>query len=69
MIDLFKMAKYVVDRYQSTFHQVLDDMKLHKLLYFIQRECIVRYGKPLFVQQFEAWRYGPVMRSLRLSSE
>ncbi len=69
MIDIFALARYVIGRYEATSHEVPDDMKLHKLLYFIQRECIVRYKKPLFAEQFEAWRYGPVMRQLRESSD
>ncbi|MDE6207054.1 MAG: DUF4065 domain-containing protein [Muribaculaceae bacterium] len=40
-------------------------MKLHKLLYFTQRESFVLLGKPMFLDRFEAWKYGPVMRCLR----
>ena len=36
-------------------------MKLHKLLYFTQRECLIQKGEPMFDAQFEAWKYGPVM--------
>lgn len=40
-------------------------MKLHKLLYFTQRESIIQTGEPLFEDCFEAWKYGPVMVSIR----
>ena len=43
----------------------MDEMKLHKLLYFTQRESFVMLGKPMFSDKFEAWKYGPVMRCLR----
>lgn len=45
----------------------MDEMKLHKLLYFTQRESFVLLGKPMFADKFEAWKYGPVMRCLRKS--
>lgn len=65
MIDIFIAAKYVAQRYRKTFGHSLDDMKLHKLLYFAQRESFVIFGHPMFCNQFEAWKYGPVMRCLR----
>jgi len=40
-------------------------MKLHKLLYFTQRECIVQTGQPLFPEEFLAWKYGPVIIEIR----
>lgn len=43
----------------------LDEMKLHKLLYFTQRECIAITGKPMFSEEFEGWKYGPVSPEVR----
>ena len=40
-------------------------MKLHKLLYFAQRECLIQTDTPMFEAQFEAWKYGPVMVEIR----
>ncbi len=65
MIDIFIAAKYVAQRYRKSFGHSLDEMKLHKLLYFAQRESFVMFGHPMFSNQFEAWKYGPVMRCLR----
>ncbi len=65
MIDIFIAAKYVAQRYRRTFGQSLDEMKLHKLLYFAQRESFVMFDQPMFTSQFEAWKYGPVMPCLR----
>lgn len=39
-------------------------MKLQKLLYFIYRNYYQINGKPLFSEDFEAWQYGPVLRSV-----
>ena len=40
-------------------------MKLHKLLYFAQREAIIVNKEPMFNEQFVAWKYGPVMLCVR----
>lgn len=65
MIDVRTAAKYLVQRYEQETDTLMDEMKLHKLLYFAQRESFVLLGKPMFLEKFEAWKYGPVMRSLR----
>ncbi len=65
MEDVRKVASYICLRYQKEFGEPIDEMKLHKLLYLAQRECIIQTGEPLFRDKFEAWRYGPVLVSIR----
>lgn len=65
MIDVRTAAKYLIQRYKQESGSTMDEMKLHKLLYFTQRESFVLLGKPMFPDKFEAWKYGPVMRCLR----
>lgn len=65
MVDVKALAKYVKLRYESSHDSSLDEMKLHKMLYFIQRESFVIYDRPIFPNRFEAWKYGPVMRCIR----
>lgn len=65
MENVIYIASYIAQRYKATFQQSIDEMKLHKLLYFVQRESIIEYGSPLFVETFQAWRYGPVMVCIR----
>ncbi len=65
MVDIFALAKYVTNRYKTEYQTDMDEMKLHKLMYFIQRESFVKLGCPMFSDRFEAWKYGPVMRCLR----
>lgn len=65
MIDVGTAAKYLIHRYEQESGRVMDEMKLHKLLYFTQRESFVLLGKPMFSEKFEAWKYGPVMRCIR----
>lgn len=40
------------------------NLKLQKLLYFAQVEHYKKYGRWLFSDQIEAWRYGPVVRKV-----
>ena len=65
MIDLIKAASYIFNRYYAEFNTKIDEMKLHKLLYFTQRECIVMLGEPMFQAEFSAWKYGPVLVQIR----
>lgn len=61
MEDVLKIASYICDRYYKEYGHNIDEMKLHKLLYLTQRETIIQTGEPLFNDQFEAWKYGPVL--------
>lgn len=65
MVGVIKVASYIADRYLKDFGERIGEMKLHKLLYFTQRESLIRKGVPMFEEQFLAWRYGPVMVQIR----
>ena len=65
MENVVQIASYISERYLSEFSERIDEMKLHKLLYLVQRESLILLGRPVFAESFEAWRYGPVMVCLR----
>lgn len=65
MESVVKIASYIFKRYHDEFGVCIDEMKLHKLLYFTQRESLIQKNKPMFSEQFLAWRYGPVMVPIR----
>lgn len=65
MLSVFQAASYLCDRYAKVFGTQMDEMKLHKLLYFTQRESFIRIGAPMFDAEFRAWRYGPVITAIR----
>lgn len=65
MEDVIRIASYIAGRYQKEYGCRIDEMKLHKLLYFTQRESIIQTGNPLFKTAFEAWKYGPVLAEIR----
>ena len=66
MEKLREVASYISTRYQKEYGKCIDEMKLHKLLYFAQRESLVQLDIPLFSEKFEAWKYGPVLVPVRL---
>ena len=65
MYNVFNVASYICNRYMKENGKRIDEMKLHKLLYFAQRESIIQTGNPLFEEEFRAWKYGPVLTEIR----
>lgn len=65
MESVQKVASYIAKHYQTEFREQLSEMKLHKLLYFTQRESLIRFERPMFNESFFAWKYGPVIPSIR----
>ena len=43
------VARYICDEYRKMSGEAIDEMKLHKLLYFSQRESFAITGEPLFI--------------------
>ena len=37
---------------------LMTNMRVNKLLYFAQGECLRQLGRPLFDEDMEAWQYG-----------
>ena len=56
-MDVIEAASYISDRYLKQFGKRIDEMKLHKLLYFSQRESLIQLRQPLFDTAFSAWKY------------
>ncbi len=54
------IAKYVI-KYCNDRNIVITNLKLQKLLYFIQAQFIVSYGRVCFNDEIQALPYGPVV--------
>ena len=65
MVDVVSIASYISERYMKEYGERIDEMKLHKLLYLTQRECLIQTGEPMFEATFHAWKYGPVLPEIR----
>ena len=66
MVSVVDIASYISDRYMKEYGERIDEMKLHKLLYLTQRECLIQMGEPMFEATFHAWKYGPVLPEVRV---
>ncbi|MGA9377785.1 MAG: type II toxin-antitoxin system antitoxin SocA domain-containing protein [Phormidium sp.] len=61
MIDCLKAAKYFIIRaYEDGIDAHITNMKVQKLLYYAQSLHLAMYNEPLFAEEIQAWRYGPV---------
>ena len=67
MEKIINVAQYIFTEYRRITGEVIDEMKLHKLLYFAQRESLAITNEPLFEGEFEGWKYGPVCKEIRNS--
>ena len=65
MEDTLYVAKALYDMYLEQTGVYMDEMKMHKLMYFSQRESLMYNQEALFVEDFYGWRYGPVLKSVR----
>ncbi|NMN01986.1 Panacea domain-containing protein [Bifidobacterium panos] len=59
MANIADVAVYILKNYGST-----TTMKLQKLAYYSQAESLSRHARPLFDEDFQAWRGGPVCSEL-----
>jgi uncharacterized phage-associated protein len=61
MIDCLNVARYfIVKAYEDGIEAEMTNMKVQKLLYYSQSLHLALYDEPLFDQEIQAWRYGPV---------
>lgn len=65
MVSVEFVASYINERYKTELGMKIDEMKLHKLLYFVQRESIIQTNEPLFDATFRGWKYGPILKEIR----
>lgn len=63
MISVQSLANSILKRAFSEGINVTP-MKLQKLLYFIYRDYLQSTGEPLFGENFQVWKYGPVLSSI-----
>ena len=62
--ETIQVSYYIID-YCIKKKYSITNLKLNKLLYFSNIEYMLNNnGKPLFKEEFEAWRHGPVLKSV-----
>lgn len=63
MYEARKIANFLLQEFDSRDH-ALTNMKINKLLYFIQGWGYARLNRKIIRNHFVAWEYGPVVRSV-----
>lgn len=65
MENTMSVAKTLYNMYGQKFGSTMDEMKMHKLMYFAQRESLMNCKEVLFDEDFYGWKFGPVLKSVR----
>ncbi len=65
MENTLVVANTLYGMYTEKFHTGMDEMKMHKLMYFAQKESLMYNREVLFDEDFYGWKYGPVLKSVR----
>ena len=60
MYDVLDIYRYVINYSDSKLNGI-SNLKLQKVLYFIQAYYLVKIGRPCFPDKIEAWNFGPVI--------
>ena len=60
MYSAVDVARYII-WYCKRQGYSISNLKLQKILYFVQAEFLVNTGKPCFSEEIEAWDFGPVV--------
>ena len=65
MENVLSVAKMFNTLYRTEFVTDMDQMRMHKMMYLVQRESLMYDKVPLFNAQFVGWMYGPVLVEVR----
>lgn len=60
MYNACEVARYIIASCNS-HKKIISNLKLQKILYFVQAEFLVSKDVPCFSEQIEAWDFGPVV--------
>lgn len=60
MYSAIDVSKYIILRCNKS-GKTISNLKLQKILYFLQAEFLVSQNNPCFCETIEAWDFGPVI--------
>ncbi|HJJ98654.1 MAG TPA: DUF4065 domain-containing protein [Methanocorpusculum sp.] len=63
MLTALDVANFFIDlaNQNPQNEEGVTNLRVNKLVYFAQVLSLVRHNKPLFTEEIEAWKYGPVI--------
>lgn len=60
--NVFDIANKIIAKSASSdYGEMISNMKLQKMLYYMQGFHLAYFNTPLFENEIEAWQYGPVV--------
>ncbi|MDO8059352.1 DUF4065 domain-containing protein ['Crotalaria aegyptiaca' phytoplasma] len=59
-INVFDVVNNLLQHFEADKYQITN-MKINKLLYYLQGHYLAQYHQPLFLEPIEAWLFGPVI--------
>lgn len=65
MNKALSVASYLYAEYLRKVSGDISEMRMHKLMYFLQRESLIKSGTVLFDEPFHGWKFEPVLKSVR----
>lgn len=60
MYDVLTIARFIIN-YCNEENIVISNLKLQKILYFVQAYFLITFNRPCFRENIEAWDFGPVV--------
>ena len=61
VIKANQISNYIISLAQNNPEENLTNMKLQKILYYLQGFHLALFNEVLFEEEIEAWKYGPVI--------
>ncbi len=62
--NVLHIANKIIANTDLEHGELISNLKLQKLLYYVQGYFIAVFGEKLFDNEIEAWQYGPVVRDM-----
>ena len=62
--DVKEIAKKIIAKTDTEHGDTISNLKLQKMLYYMQGFHLAFFGTPLFEEEIKAWQYGPVVPSV-----
>lgn len=63
LYNVLDIARYIINYSRDKKHPV-SNLKLQKLLYYVQANFLVKKNKPCFAEDIIHWDYGPIVREV-----
>jgi len=61
---VLNIANKIISCSDASLGEIISNLKLQKLLYYMQGFFIAVFDKKLFENEIEAWQYGPVVKEM-----